>query len=416
MEGLEELDAIYSNQCPHCFELGFRDFLNTQYLNATSILNEVVEDIYQGNTDTVNAKLFNLYNNNLKKGVAQVFNRNSSDRTELDYLYKFEANAAKFAAYKSAYVAKTLRELNEKDREHFKEKAKNTLKRFNRYQVSEYTTLVARCRTAKQFTQFSRMSDKFPNLEWVRSRSASPRELHLQFAGLVLPITDAFWSRHQPGDLYGCKCDVKQSRKPLTVVPDEADKVVPSVGLEGNPFRTRVAYTEKHPYFSEKRIGGKERSEVDTYVQNHLLGYFRNDKGALIAPFGDYANDLNDLRVIAKHFADSGEKVYIMPKITHFDNDLYKCLFRGAYSKKCPDLLVGEKYFEYESYVVLKEKETLSKMVKNGLYQASNIIVDLRGTNYSYENYKKLLSDKIKKGYKIDSAYALTKDEIIKVL
>lgn len=260
------------------------------------------------------------------------------------------------------------------------------------------------------------MSDKFPNLEWVRSRSASPRELHLQFAGLVLPITDAFWSRHQPGDLYGCKCDVKQSRKPLTVVPDEVEKVVPSVGLEGNPFRTRVAYTEKHPYFSEKRIGGKERTEVDTYVRNHLLGYFRNDKGALIAPFGDYANDLNDLRVIAKHFADSGEKVYIMPKITHFDNDLYKCLFRGAYSKKCPDLLIGEKYFEYESYVVLKEKETLSKMVKNGLYQASNIIVDLRGTNYNYENYKKLLSDKIKKGYKIDSAYALTKDGIIKVL
>ncbi|MBQ0016095.1 MAG: hypothetical protein KBT04_03855 [Bacteroidales bacterium] len=47
-----------------------------------------------------------------------------------------------------------------------------------RWQAAEANTATARARTAKQWAQFNDKDhrDLFPNLQWLPSRSATPRE------------------------------------------------------------------------------------------------------------------------------------------------------------------------------------------------------------------------------------------------
>ena len=48
---------------------------------------------------------------------------------------------------------------------------------------------------------FERDADVLPNLRWMQTTSANPREAHAVFwrNKLTLPIDDPFWSKHRPG-------------------------------------------------------------------------------------------------------------------------------------------------------------------------------------------------------------------------
>lgn len=65
------------------------------------------------------------------------------------------------------------------------------------------------------------------------------------------------------------------------------------------------------------------------------------------------SNDYNDILTIGRVFAEQGEQVQILGKI-HYKNADYQKYFGGLvnteYYKKCPDLKVGNKFYEYESY------------------------------------------------------------------
>ena len=115
---------------------------------------------------------------------------------------EFKLNTARIAAYKTTLVTERLKKSYSADYENFQKNAQMQLKQFARWQATEYNTAVARCRTAKQFEQFQGEKHLYPNLEWLATRSADPRELHLTFVGTVLPIDDPFWHENQPGNLY----------------------------------------------------------------------------------------------------------------------------------------------------------------------------------------------------------------------
>ena len=367
-----ELDALYKEECPHCYEHSIKDFIKSGYLGQVSVLNEVIADFKAGNKDVVHEKLFNLYNDNLQKGIRGVFNPDSDIKKQLDYLYKFDANAAKFAAYKANHVGNKLRELETKD---FDKNAKALLKTYNRHQVTEYNTTVARCRTAKQFDNFMQVTT-YPNIEWIRSRSANPRELHLKFVGLVLPKTDPFWTINSPGNLYGCKCDWRLSDKPVTTKPDD---VLPSKGIEANPTKNRQIFTDDYSYYKD----ATQHKEVDDYLSKHVLKQFKKEESYYVHPLQDReATDFKDLTTIAKEKAKEGKQVYIMPTMDNQDNDLYKYLFsaRKAYLKTSPDLLVNEVFHEFESYKQPFGKNSLKNMLSNGYGQSDIVIIDIRKT------------------------------------
>ena len=91
--------------------------------------------------------------------------------------------------------------------------------------------------------------------------------------------------------------------------------------------------------------------------------------------------DSPDLLHIADCFARMGSIVAI-PMPMHFKSDsyanVYGCLIGTKYERKCPDLIVDGRFYEYESYVRPWNKRKLSNMITNGLRQSDRIIIDSR--------------------------------------
>lgn len=181
-----------------------------------------------------------------------------------DLQLQFNANVSRFAAFKAYHATQQLREqLKQKDGA---TRAKAVLNTFNRYQAVEYNTCVNRCRTAKQWIDFTSDPERnklFPNLKWIPSRSADPREEHIVFYGLVLPKTDPFWLENQPGSLWNCKCDWEETDEPAA--PSAPESVRPARGLEGNPAVTGEVFTEKAAYFQ-----GIDKKSANNIVKSYF--------------------------------------------------------------------------------------------------------------------------------------------------
>lgn len=386
-------------------------------LNLSATHNDLISEIKNGVYEAVPERLFHIYNKNLQKGIRGVFKAETADRRQIDYLYKFDANAARFAAYKAHYVGNVLRKALNKNPEAFEKNAKAILKAFNRFQVTEYNTLVARCRTAMQLLQFSKNKDFYPNLEWIMTSSATPREQHLALVGTILPIDHPFWQENQPGNLYNCKCDWRQTNKPATGHPKS---VAPAKGLEGNPFGTREIYTDRHPYITK----AVDTTEVERFVEKHVftqfetIKEFENGGKYLVHPLVDRkACDFTDLKTIAKRFAEQGKTAYIIPAIDK-KGLLYNYLFRakGAHINKCPDLLVNGNLFEFESFTGKFKLAKIGNMISVGIIQSDRIIIDLRKSKKRIRDIKDNIIQRVKNGQDIKEVLGLMHDESLSTI
>ena len=117
------------------------------------------------------------------------------------------ANVSRFAAYKAARATDMIREAVAADG--VITDGINPLRAHARYLAAEANTARTRARTGKQWQQFSDPDHArlFPNIRWIASRSATPREAHMPFYGRVWAKDDPFWQHNQPGTLWNCKCD-----------------------------------------------------------------------------------------------------------------------------------------------------------------------------------------------------------------
>jgi len=89
--------------------------------------------------------------------------------------------------------------------------------------------------------------------------------------------------------------------------------------------------------------------------------------------------DHKDLISISREFAKNGDNVKITTDI-HFKDEKYKEVFGALigtkYERKCPDLIINGKFYEYESYIKPFKKEKISHMIKKGSEQSSRIIIN----------------------------------------
>lgn len=118
-------------------------------------------------------------------------------------------------------------------------------------------------------------------------------------------------------------------------------------------------------------------------------------------------SDYQDLLKIATQFAKMGGSVAIL-KPYHVKSNEYQTVFSSLkdtkYWGKNPDLLVGTEFIEYESYKRPWKKEKVSNMLKHGLQQSSNIIID---NNDGASDYfiQKLIHARLKIGIPIDAVF-----------
>lgn len=225
------------------------------YTLASKAAEQAIIDDILGSDRAVNAALYQTYANNLRRAIDRVFAEDDgsglSDR--------LRANVSRFAAYKAYHATRLARQAAaEPDGD-----PRRVLHTFNRYQAAEYNTTVSRSRTAKQWGEFADADHMrlFPNLRWLPSRSATPREEHVRFYNRVWAKTDPFWQQNQPGNLWNCKCDWEETDDPCTA----ANPTTPirHNGLEGNPALTGQVFTDNHAYVSKAGNNRKERDRVE---------------------------------------------------------------------------------------------------------------------------------------------------------
>lgn len=183
---------------------------------------------------------------------------------------------SRFAAYKAEYVSAALqRALNdtgtpEKDRPKI---ARALLHTFNRYQDAERSTATARARTAKQFEEFLQPDNVrlFPNLKWLPSRSADPRQTHTAFYNKVWAKDDSFWDFNAPGTEWNCKCDIEETDEPVTNDnPQGITKQEDALpGIEGNPAKTGEVFTDNVSYI--RTCSNSKKRKVEQWAGDKLL-------------------------------------------------------------------------------------------------------------------------------------------------
>lgn len=210
-----------------------------------------------------------MYQSNFEKAVSGVFGKVEYGDKYFDIATQAQINAERFAAYKAYQVTEQLKALDTKS-DKFDEQAKGVINTFNRYQTTEYNTMMARSRTARQWQQFQENKELYPNIMWLPSRSAHQREEHQAYYYHIWPKDDPFWDENQPGNEYNCKCDWTETDKDPTDNGD-IEPVAPSPGLNGNPGDEGELITDDHPYINSAP------DEIEPEVYREIRNDTRNE-------------------------------------------------------------------------------------------------------------------------------------------
>lgn len=129
--------------------------------------------------------------------------------------------------------------------------------------------------------EFERKKKIYPNLEYIPSRSAHPREAHRALWGTIRPIDDPFWDVYMPPSAWNCKCSVRATRKHPNNIPDDTPAVPPDFRF--NPGKTAQTFrTEEHPY--RKNTDKKTAVEVgkwyDKQYESELRALYKEKYGS----------------------------------------------------------------------------------------------------------------------------------------
>lgn len=326
------LDALYlSNSGASLYEV-LTLFAKVPYtLKNNDIYNEIISSIDQ--TKEINHNLAKGYADNLNNAVSSVFSNNNELASRL------KASVTRFAYFKAHKVTNALKEIkkNNKDADYPKI-ARACLNTFNRYQASEYNTAIGRSRTAEQFYRFT--SDEtnnmlFPNIIWLPSLSANPRELHMPFYNRVWAKNDPFWSENQPGALWNCKCDWEQTAQEVT--KENPTISVSAPGLKGNPAITGEVFSSDASYF---KVGGNaKQKQVEKICQStarSLLqkNYKQYEKQTATAQINNQKQTIHLSQWAIRETAQSmfGSKLFWLKNeiLKNFDFFLSKAKYTGS--------------------------------------------------------------------------------------
>lgn len=259
------LDRLYQIDTPAELKECLNDFL-TAVKGSFRTLSKKDEDALIAAVTTgekpISPELYQRYADNFRRAVDAVPIDN------IDLSAQWHANVSRFAAYKSYHATEELRRLAVEEQGDMAI-LRAVLHKYNRYQAAEYNTAVARARTGKQWLSFNDPDNArlFPYIEWLPSRSATPREAHRIFWNCRWPKGDPFWKENQPGTLWNCKCDWQETdeepdpqknktaldkAEEMKQIAAEAHKPNPLClpGLDKNPATSGQIFTETAPYIS----------------------------------------------------------------------------------------------------------------------------------------------------------------------
>lgn len=398
------------------------------------MLQETIRRIYEREFNTatdIELGAWREFWNGFNQATDEGFGRRSFNDSDYDFYQALRYNNGVFAAFRTHRLQNDIAgQLLDAEGElkPFRQFANdvNTLvapTHLDAWLQTEYSTAVIRAHRAADWRRFEREKEILPNLEWMPSTSIHPGEDHRVFWGTIRPVDDPFWNKHRPGNRWNCKCSLEATDAPATAESEKpegtpADR--PSPGLDNNPGKDAHLFSDRHPHVQNAYEGA--RQAVSEFIDKQLampesMRYdvaktYKNGGELLVHPDVDKKKpDYKDIYTIGRQFAKEGKEVKITPAV-HFKSDAYKeiygALIGTKYERKCPDLKIGNKFYEYESFVRPFKKEKIKAMISHGLKQSSRIIINnTKGANDRF--IIRSIRTRIAQGLKIDEVWVYEK-------
>ena len=164
--------------------------------------------------------------------------------------------------------------------------------------------------------------------------------------------------------------------KSLPYFMRDNEKYVPQVHVTDEALK-RAQATQK---FNDELMKAAKIGKVSPEPHFSFYKQYLNGGSVQVMDGADRkASDYRALQSIGRSFAESGSIVQIT-KAVHYKDELYKDVFGGLkgtkYERKCPDLIVDGRYYEYEGYTGQWSKRKLKNMLSHGLKQSDRIIIN----------------------------------------
>lgn len=249
-------------------------------VDAMSMLEAIAKDMYKGRVakGTDVSKLiqneYAQYREAIAEGTGMLATSTELGSPNFKMLKNLQTNAGTFAAFKTRHHMRELvAELRDQE---------GNLRSFNQYMQAtkainekyklqwaktEYDTAVRSSRMATVWSNIQQTADIYPNIKYLRTRSANEDPQHLQWVGTILPINHPFWSTHFPPNRWGCKCSAEPTDDFVTDVPPG----MPDEGFDFNPGADGMVFNvDKHPY---SKMPKKDRVQAAKEARHALVKY-----------------------------------------------------------------------------------------------------------------------------------------------
>ena len=302
---------------------------------------------------------------------------------------------------------------------------------YNRnYLQAEYNFATASTQMAVKGKEWEKDGDRY-DLQYRTAGDDRVREEHAALDGTTLPPSDPFWNHYLPPNGWNCRCTTVQVRKGKYPRSDSKEAIARGQACTAkpkqqifrfNPGKQEKIFPPKHPYFP-KGCGDCKYKQLSYDPNNpncqackaiqkcierakslhkEVVKTFKN--GGSVEAYANIDKTTDDYKRIekaAKSFAREGKTVVITPKFDSPQNcpdydAIYGSLKGTDYYGKCPDLNVGEVWYEHEGFTTAKPKKAFRNMMTNGLVQCDRLIIEDCGL--TERSMRRSIGERIKRG------------------
>lgn len=380
--------------------------LLTKKLNTDDLVKKAFNQVYNNGkvNKSTNKKLFVRTYEPLKQAVNEGFGKIITKvewgTPNYEFLKQLQYNAASFAAFKNhANVQDMVAMLkdeqgNRRSKEDFIKEALKVDDKYNiRHLSVEYDMAVRQSRSAAQWQQALATKKLYPNIKYLPSVSATPREDHAQWYGIIRPIDDPFWDENLPPSEWGCKCGWEVTDETETDIPDNLPDVNPEFAF--NPGKTGQIFDLKETGYADnitaavKDLLVKEAKDYVNWVmaaEQPYVNVYKSKAGTNVVahPIAILQPEFNDNLNYARQLANATEipihKLEILPELKP-DNPK-QAILRDKYLPNVkpgcnPDYRIDGKYIDLKE---LKASEinlhrTIGDKISEAHHQADGVVL-----------------------------------------
>ena len=304
---------------------------------------------------------------------------------------QFRENLLKFSGAKANNLMQDLNTLKRSgiDKDAFITEAKKMVSLHNETWLNTEAKFAAnKTSTAKDFQQFVKDIDIYPNLKCRTMQDDNVRDTHAANEGVVKPVNK--WTRTPPFDP-GCRCWLEQTTDPVT------EKGITGVSPKWstNPIQSGMLFSEQHSYFEAIPLKSVLKVKANTELMKQYIPYNRAIK--TIGNNTVYVNDFADLSDMdqnieaAKKVADELNKdIYVRH---HIQGGIVKGYKNPEFGVGNPNTLGDLKTYTGDS--------KLDNFLQNNIRKANNqgakyVVLDLSKASFNRTNLESRLFGSLK--------------------